>query len=121
MATATHIPVSEYLKTTYRPNCDYIDGEVRKRSVGERPHGHMQAILSAIFMNNRAAWAVRPMGDTRVQITSDHYRISDPMLLRKTDRKGEIIAFAPLLCIEILSHEVWGEGGYSSLAASLAK
>ena len=27
MATASFIPVSEYLRTTYRPDCDYIDGD----------------------------------------------------------------------------------------------
>ena len=28
MASATQIPVSEYLQTTYRPDREYIDGEV---------------------------------------------------------------------------------------------
>lgn len=39
MATMAHISVSEYLRTTYRPDCDYIDGDVKERNVGEQPHG----------------------------------------------------------------------------------
>jgi hypothetical protein len=57
MASATLIPVSEYLQTTYRPDCDYIDGEVKERSVGERPHSLLQSLLVSIFMGNVDAWA----------------------------------------------------------------
>jgi hypothetical protein len=30
MATAVHIPVSVHLKTNYRPDRDYVDGEVEE-------------------------------------------------------------------------------------------
>ncbi len=35
MATATHhsISVSEYLHTSYRPDCDYVDGMVEERNL----------------------------------------------------------------------------------------
>lgn len=49
MATSTLIPVSEYLNTVYRPDCDYIDGELRERNVGERPHAQLQIILGRSF------------------------------------------------------------------------
>ena len=29
------VPVEEYLRTTYRPDCDYVDGEVLERNVGD--------------------------------------------------------------------------------------
>jgi Uma2 family endonuclease len=48
---------------------------------------------------------VRPLGHTRLQITPTRYRIPDLMVLRNTDPKDNIIALAPLLCVEILSHE----------------
>jgi hypothetical protein len=35
MATNVLIPVSEYLKTSYSPDCDYVDGEVQERNLGE--------------------------------------------------------------------------------------
>lgn len=37
-ATPLLIPVEEYLSTAYRPDCDYVDGEVLERNVGETPH-----------------------------------------------------------------------------------
>jgi Uma2 family endonuclease len=105
MAAAVHIPVSEYLRTTYRPDRDYVDGELKERNVGEQPHGNLQIILGTIFQNNRTTWGVRPLGDTRLQVSPTRYRIPDLMVLRNTDPKDPIISFVPLLCVEILSKD----------------
>jgi Uma2 family endonuclease len=105
VATAALIPVSEYLRTTYRPDRDYVDGELRERNVGEQPHGNIQIILGAIFRNNRLTWGVRPLGATRLQITPTRYRIPDLMVLRNTDPKDGIVRFVPLLCVEIMSKD----------------
>ena len=35
MATSTLVPLSEYLRTSYRPDRDWIDGVVKERNVGE--------------------------------------------------------------------------------------
>jgi Uma2 family endonuclease len=103
MASSILIPVSEYLQTTYRPDRDYVDGELKERNVGEQPHGDLQIILGTIFRNNRLTWGVRPLGDTRLQITPTLYRIPDLMVVRNTDPKDGIIRFVPLLCVEIMS------------------
>ena len=105
MATAVHIPVSEYLSTTYRPDRDYLEGELKERNMGEQPHGDLQTIIASIFRFNRREWKVRPLTETRLQINSSRYRIPDIMVLRNTDPKDPIITFAPLLCIEILSKD----------------
>jgi len=107
MATAALIPVSEYLQTTYRPDRDYVDGELKERNVGEQPHGDLQIILGTIFRNNRLIWGVRPLGDTRLQITPTRYRIPDLMVLRNTDPKDGVVRFVPLLCVEIMSKDDW--------------
>jgi Uma2 family endonuclease len=35
MATTMRIPLSEYLETSYRPDREYVDGEIRERNVGK--------------------------------------------------------------------------------------
>jgi hypothetical protein len=35
------VPVEEYLRTSYRPDCDYVDGEVLDRNVGEHDHSDL--------------------------------------------------------------------------------
>ena len=43
MATATTlIPIEEYLRTTYHPDRDYVDGEIQERNLGEREHARLQ-------------------------------------------------------------------------------
>jgi Uma2 family endonuclease len=105
MATATFIPLSEYLATTYRPDCDYIDGEVKERNVGERPHSLLQLILGSMFLANLEMWDALPMPEQRVQISPTRYRIPDICVVRRSDPADAIIRQAPLLCIEILSRE----------------
>jgi hypothetical protein len=34
-----HVTVAEYLRTVYEPDCDYVDGRVEERNVGEFDHG----------------------------------------------------------------------------------
>ena len=36
METGGLISVREYLSTSYRPDCDYVDGEVQERNLGEK-------------------------------------------------------------------------------------
>ena len=42
MATATLISLEEYLRTAYDPDCDYVDGVLEERNVGEWNHGDLQ-------------------------------------------------------------------------------
>jgi hypothetical protein len=47
MATRALIPVEVYLTTVYRPDCDYVDGEVLERNLGGRKHSQIQMALGA--------------------------------------------------------------------------
>jgi Uma2 family endonuclease len=103
MASSTLIPVSEYLSTTYRPDCDYIEGEIRERNLGEQPHAHLQNIFGGIFREHRKEWAVRALTEQRIQISARRYRIADVCILRSSDPQDPIVRVPPLLCIEVLS------------------
>jgi len=103
MASSTIIPVSEYLATSYRPDCDYVDGQVKERNVGEQPHAGIQALLARIFGNHLREWHIRVFTEQRVQTSSEHFRIPDVCVVRKSEPAGAIVQTAPLICIEILS------------------
>jgi Uma2 family endonuclease len=103
MATPVLIPVQEYLDTTYRPDCDYIDGELKERNVGEKPHSTIQALFAGIFLANRKAWRLRAFTGQRVQIDPENYRIADVCVLRLGEPPDPIVRSAPLLCVELLS------------------
>lgn len=103
MATAALIPLGEYLSTVYRPDRDFIDGELRERNLGEQQHAQLQTILAAFFYRNRKLWSTRALTEQRVQTSATHYRIADVCILRSSDPLDGIVRIPPLLCIEILS------------------
>ncbi len=105
MATASLIPVSEYLSTTYEPDCDYIEGELQERNVGETAHSFAQSILVALFNANRHAWNIVAGTEMRVQVASNRFRIPDVGVQRRSDPHDPIVTTAPLICIEVLSPE----------------
>ena len=105
MATTVSIPVSEYLATSYRPDCDYVDGVVRERHLGTRPHAALQGILAASFHANRRSWDIVALIEQTVQVSSSRYRIPDVCVLAASDPADAIVRTAPMICIEVLSPE----------------
>ena len=78
MATATTlVPLEEYLETTYRPDCDWIDGELRERNMGEKPHSRIQQYLCKFFGLHEKDWKILAYPELRVQTSARHYRIAD--------------------------------------------
>ena len=103
MAAATAIPVEEYLHTSYRPDCDYVDGEVKERNVGELSHGRLQLRIGAWFLSREARLGMKAVAEVRLQINPRRFRVPDLMVLAAQAPREEIVTVAPLLCIEILS------------------
>ncbi len=100
-----YVTVEEYLQTSYRPDCDYVDGRIEERNVGEHDHGYLQTLLAVLFTINRKAWGVRAVTDVRTQISRSHFRIPDLSVLRADLPREQILTHPPLIAIEILSPE----------------
>jgi Uma2 family endonuclease len=104
MATSTVlIPVEEYLRTVYRPDCDYIDGEVLERNMGEKPHSRLQGFFMRYFAPFEDEGDFETLTEQRVKISERRYRIPDVALVRLNAEEPLIVASPPILCIEILS------------------
>ena len=102
-STATLVPLDEYLHTTYRPDRDYLEGELLERNMGEQPHATVQGFLIRFFGNKGKEWGIRVLPEQRVQVRTDRYRIPDVVVLRRSDPRDPIVNFPPLICIEVLS------------------
>ena len=102
MATALQIPLVEYLATSYRPDREFIDGEIRERNVGKYEHARIQALLAAWFNAQEKDWAVQVVTEQRVQVSPTRIRIPDVALL-PPGPQPDVIADPPVLVIEILS------------------
>jgi Uma2 family endonuclease len=102
--TKTLISVEEYLSTSYRPDCDYVDGQIEERNLGERDHGWLQTLVAGYFLARRKQWGVMPIVELRVQVKPKRYRVPDVcVILGNTDE--QILTKPPFICIEVLSPE----------------
>jgi Uma2 family endonuclease len=106
MATSpTLLSIDEYLRTSYHPDADYVDGEIEERHLGENEHARLQSLISAIFVAHEDDWGLESTVEQRIRVAHKRVRICDVAIL-KTDAPYEpVTATPPLLCIEILSPE----------------
>jgi Uma2 family endonuclease len=102
MATAVQLPVSEYLRTTYRPDREYIDGELRERNVGKWEHARLQLLLAAWFFQHEQAWNIISSTEQRTRVGDRRIRIPDLVVLRPAPQP-DVLTEPPLLIVEILS------------------
>ena len=56
MPTEELVSVREYLSSSYDPDCDYVDGVVEERNLGEKDHSSLQMAVAAYFYARRKEW-----------------------------------------------------------------
>jgi Uma2 family endonuclease len=108
MVAAIHNLISEeeYLQTSYRPDCDFIDGLVVRRNWGQFPHARLQILLAVLLANNEKQWKILALPEQRLRVRKGRYRIPDVTALAPDyDRSRPVVEIAPLPCIQILSPE----------------
>ena len=97
------ISVEEYLHTTYRPDVDYVDGEIEERNLGEFDHGDLQSAISALLRSHQKEWEVRVVVETRTRVSPTRFRIPDVCVVSAGLPRERIVSNPPLLCVEVLS------------------
>jgi len=99
------ISVEEYLSTGYEPDCEYDDGVVVERNLGEFEHSFLQIFLGTIFTNHMDSWGVFGLTEQRVQIKHRRFLVPDVCVLRLGSPREKILTRPPLIAIEIMSPE----------------
>jgi Uma2 family endonuclease len=99
------VPLEEYLRTSYRPDCDYVDGEVLERNLGEYEHSNLQSELVHYFRSRRNQWRLQAVVEQRVQVARTRFRIPDVCVVKGPGPHPPIFREPPFICIEILSKD----------------
>lgn len=105
MKAAALVPVEEYLRTTYEPDCDYVDGEVLERNVGERDHSKVQRELILYFGTRAKDLGMHVFPEQRVQVAARRFRVPDVCVMAGPEPQDQIFHDPPLICIEVLSKD----------------
>jgi len=104
MSVAELVSLKEYLSTDYSPDCDYVDGVLEDRNVGEKDHSKLQMALAAYFYARRKELGIQVFPEQRIEVTQTRYRVPD-ICITIGEPDEQIFTTAPFLCIEILSPE----------------
>jgi Uma2 family endonuclease len=103
MSTVFTIPLTEYLDTIYRPDREYIDGELLERNLGELDHSRFQMLLSRYLCNREKQWSIVVLPAQRIQVKATRFRVPDITVIAGPLPSTPILREPPFLCIEILS------------------
>jgi hypothetical protein len=55
MSARTLISVEDYLASAYEPDCDFVDGHIEERNVGELSHSRVQLKVGAYLLAHYGA------------------------------------------------------------------
>jgi Uma2 family endonuclease len=105
MGTSVLVSEHEYLTTSYEPDCEYDDGFVLERNLGEQPHGLLQLALGAFFFERRKKFGVRAITELRIRIAPRKYRIPDVCVYLQPAPSEPVPNTPPFIAVEILSPE----------------
>ena len=102
MATAPSLSsLEEYLHTSYSPDCEYIDGMILERNVGQTKHAFTQTEIVSQLRGLVKAKLLFALVEQRVRVAPACVRVPDVCVIGALDK--EVISDPPLLCVEVLS------------------
>jgi Uma2 family endonuclease len=102
MATLVALPLEEYLRTSYDPDMEYVDGRLVERNVGEKFHSRLQSLLIILLGNREQERRYRIFTELRIRISASRYRIPDVCIFALPYLDASILE-RPDLAIEIVS------------------
>ena len=106
MNTKAAINVEEYLHTVFEhADCEYLDGEILERNMGELPHALLQGKLLLLLSELGSGAGLQVVPEIRLQISPTRYRVADIAVWRSGPIGTRIPTVSPFLVLEILSPE----------------
>jgi Uma2 family endonuclease len=105
MSAAVAISLEDYLKTSYRPDCDYVDGELEERNLGEKDHSALQREIIFFFRLRQKEWGTFSFPEQRLQISAQRFRVPDVCITLGKAPATQVFDEPPFICIEILSKD----------------
>jgi Uma2 family endonuclease len=100
------LSVDEYLHTSFDgADCDFVDGEIIERNMGEEPHAIIQGQLIFRLMSLDRSLGLRVLPEIRIQTRPTRFRVADVAVWRPGDIGTRIPTVPPFLAVEILSTE----------------
>lgn len=104
-AAPVFVPLEEYLRSSYSPDTEYIDGQIveRESTMGENDHSAWQAAICAWFQPQAKAAGIRVRPEFRVQVDAYCFLVPDVTLLDRSRPEELYATHPPVAVFEVLS------------------
>ena len=96
--------LEDYLSMSYRPDCDFVDGKVIERNVGDRDHSWTMGQVATYFYSRYKSHGFVPFLSLRIRVKPSRVRVPDVCVTAGFPDE-QILTKPPVLCVEILSPE----------------
>ena len=103
MATIPTISIEHYLRSSYKPDMDFVDGTLVERNLGEYTHGRCKGIIASSLLANERGNGVVGLISYRIRVSPTRVRVGDLVILRANAPRERVAVTPPLLCIEIMA------------------
>ncbi len=97
------LTVEQYLSTSYHPDCDFVDGQLEERNMGDSEHSDIQSEIIFRLRLRKEEWGIRVNGELRTRTSERHFRVPDVCVRLLSAPRERVITTPPLIAIEILS------------------
>lgn len=104
MSARTLISVEDYLASSYEPDCDFVDGHIEERNLGEWDHSRLQGKIIAYLIARYEAAGIQSVPKLRIRVSPTRFRVPDISVFL-SDPGERVPTKPPFICIEILSPE----------------
>jgi Uma2 family endonuclease len=102
MAASTLVTLEQYLRTSYRTDVEFIDGELKEKPLVQWAHGRLQILIGNWFGAHEDDWGVIVAAGIRTKVSSSRVRLPDIVVVTAGPQPGMLVE-PPLIVIEILS------------------
>jgi Uma2 family endonuclease len=96
------LSLEEYLSSSYRPDCDFVDGRSEERNIGSFDHSIMVRSLICMLTDRQEPWRFLALPSLRMRIALKLVRVPDVCLIERTSPREQVLNHPPLAVIEVL-------------------
>jgi Uma2 family endonuclease len=103
MQSPVHISEEQYLRSSFSPDVEFVDGELRERSIGTFDHGDWKLAIAMWFRRHGEEWNMLCVPEMRVRIRAGKYLVPDVTVIDRSLPLEQVATRPPLAVFEVLS------------------
>lgn len=99
------VPIEIYLKSSYEPDAEYVDGMIEERPAALWDHANWHGAVDQYFGSRRHEFGIRVRPSLRIRTGANTIRVPDVAILGRNLPVEQIVTHPPIAVFEILSPE----------------